>query len=139
MIGGLLRQGRIEDNKPRAAMGPDLLEFTRAQAGIDRNGPRVELADGEQDRTERDAVLAGDHDPIARPDLQFTQIVGGGLDRVRELPVAPRTSGFDERRVFRRFLRKFRVDVVHARRQVFDQVVRSDAFDTGLHGALLDN
>ncbi|MEH2613610.1 hypothetical protein V1293_005899 [Bradyrhizobium sp. AZCC 1693] len=127
--------------QPAAVAGPILLSFAISrslffQAGR-RRGQRVEDQDFARplDRAWRNAVLAGNHHPIAGPDLQRAQIMGSGLNGLRELPVAPRRSDFDERRVFRRFLCEPGVDFVHPRRQALDQVIRGDAFETSLHDA----
>jgi hypothetical protein len=117
-------------------MGTDLFEFARAQAWIHRNRPGIELADREQHRTECNAVFARDHHAVAWPDLQLAQIACHRLGRVGKLPVAPDTSGFDERRMIRRLPCKPGIDGVHAGRQTCNQTLRSDLLGNRFHRTL---
>ena len=117
-------------------MGSDLFEFARAETWIDRNRPGIELADSEQDRAKRNAVFAGDHHPIAGPDLQLAQVVDHRLDRLGKLPVAPGASRFDERRMVRSLPRKPLVNRVHARRQAFEQILNGDVLRNHRHRSL---
>ncbi len=92
MIGGLFDRAELKMHKPRAAVGPDLVEFRALRRGLTAMAQASSLPIANRIAPERTLFSLATITRSPGLTLQLAQIASGSLDGVRELPVAPRTS-----------------------------------------------
>ena len=101
MTGRLLGDFSSDENPPRTAMSMNLIQFAWGEARVYDHRPRIELAAGEYERGERHGILACQQHAISWPDLKAPKLGGDGINRPRELTIAPGAIAFDKGRMAR--------------------------------------
>ena len=137
--GRLLRQAHIQQQPARAAVLGDQVELARRQPRIGGDAPSVQLAGRKQQRPQHHAVLARDHDAVARPHAEAPEVICRGIHRIGEFAVAPHATAFDESGMVRHFLHEARVDFVHPRRLFAQKIVLAEHIGPHLHLSLPRN
>src|SRR5580700_497917 len=96
MGGGLLGDVSGEENAPRPAVIPDLVELASRQTRIGDDNPGVKPTSGKQQARQRDAILADDHEAIATADSELSQRLRRCSDRTVELSIGQFLVVFDD-------------------------------------------
>ena len=112
----------VED-QARAAMVADLVQFALRQPRIDHHRPGVEGRGGEHEGRERQAVLAHDHDAIARPRAVVPERVCRAVDDPGQIAVGPHLAVADQGGLAGRAFSPGLEDVVQTMRQSGQQLL----------------
>ena len=76
-------------NAAGTAVFPDEIDLTRRQSRVHHHRPGIDLRGGEDQRDEREAVLADDHDPVAGTNIVELEDKRRVRDDRRQLGVGP--------------------------------------------------
>ena len=111
-------------NAADAAVLADEIDLTRRQSRVHHHRPGIDLRGGEDQRDEREAVLADDHDPVARTNIVKVEDAGGICDDGRQLGVGPGDIALRQRRVVRALARERLDDVADSVRKLGQDFLR---------------
>jgi hypothetical protein len=114
---------RIKDAAGTAVL-TDQIDLTSREARVHHQRPGIDFRDGEDQRYERQAVLADDHDPVARTNIVELEDERRICDDGRQLGVGPGDIAQDQGRVVRALARERLDDIADPVRQIGQDLLR---------------